>query len=317
MTNSQNNTFSGAFATNGEQVSEEPRDRPSEETSEREACLSFRDDDRRTTLVDGRDEASPEMYYLAESPTIVILGPTGSGKTGISIEVAKALNGEIISADSRAIYKGMDIGTAKPTKAEQQGIPHYGLDLVEPGERFTVADWKEYAKEKIKGIKARGKVPIIVGGTGLYIDSLIYDYHFKGPTGEKIGDIEQKSCSDRTEIKGDYLLVGIKWSTEELRTRLNKRITQMYGPDLYNETKKLVQKYGWGSEAMKSNIYKYVWQYLNGELTLEEAKKRSFYEDWHLAKRQLTWFKRNKEIHWLQLSEIYHFILNNYPKSSK
>ena len=111
--------------------------------------------------------------------TLIILGPTGSGKTGVSIELAKKLNGEIISADSRAIYKGMDIGTAKPSKEEQDGIPHYGLDLVEPGERFTVADWKAYAEEKIKDIKSRGKLPIIVGGTGLYIDALIYDYHFE------------------------------------------------------------------------------------------------------------------------------------------
>ena len=147
--------------------------------------------------------------------TIIILGPTGSGKTGVSIEIAKALGGEIISADSRAIYKGMDIGTAKPTKEEQQGIPHYGLDLVEPDERFTAADWKNYAEEKIKEIKARGKLPIIVGGTGLYIDALIYDYKFKGPTGAKIGDFEQKSCSDRTEVKGDFLLIGVKGETEE------------------------------------------------------------------------------------------------------
>ena len=124
-------------------------------------------------------------------PILVILGPTGSGKTGVSIELAKALNGEIVSADSRAIYKGMDIGTAKPSIEERQGVPHYGLDLVEPGERFTVADWKSYAESKIKNIEARGKTPIIVGGTGLYIDALIYDYHFHGPTGHKIGDIEQ------------------------------------------------------------------------------------------------------------------------------
>ena len=142
--------------------------------------------------------------------TIIILGPTGSGKTGISIKLAKALDGEIISADSRAIYKGMDIGTAKPTKKEQQGVSHYGLDLVKPGERFTVADWKAYAEEKIKDIKSRGKIPIIAGGTGLYIDALIYDYQFKGPTGGKIGDFEQKTCSDRKKIKGDYLIIGVK-----------------------------------------------------------------------------------------------------------
>ena len=241
--------------------------------------------------------------------TIVILGPTGSGKTGVSIRIAKAIGGEIISADSRAIYKGMDIGTAKPTKEEMGGIPHYGLDLVEPGERFTVADWKIYAEEKIKDIKARGKVPIIVGGTGLYIDALIYDYHFKGPTGAKIGDFEQKSCSDRTEIKGDYLLIGIKWSSEELRSRLHQRIDQMFCPALYAETTKMVEQYEWGSEAMKSDIYEYAWKYLQGELSLAQAKEQCFYEDWHLAKRQMTWFKRNKQIIWFNLEEIYPYVL--------
>ena len=243
------------------------------------------------------------------SSVIVILGPTGSGKTSISIKLAKALNGEIISADSRAIYKGMDIGTAKPTKTEMQGIPHWGIDLVNPDERFTVADWKTYTEGKIKEIKARSKVPIIVGGTGLYIDALIYDYKFKGPTGAKVGDFEQKSCSDRTEIKGDYLLVGIKWDTPELRARLRARLDQMFCDDLYKETKNLVQKYGWDCGAMKSDIYEYAWKYINGELSLEEAKEKCFYEDWHLAKRQLTWFKRNPAINWLSLEQIYPFVL--------
>ena len=249
--------------------------------------------------------------------TLIILGPTGSGKTGVSIEIAKTLNGEIISADSRAIYKGMDIGTAKPTQAEMSGIPHYGLDLVEPGERFTVADWKQYAETKIKEIKARQKLPIIVGGTGLYIDALIYDYHFKGPTGEKIGDYEQKTCSDRKEIKGEYLIVGIEWTTPELRERLNKRITQMFCDALYEETKKLVQTYGWGSQAMKSDIYEYAWQYLEGELSLEEAKTKCFYEDWHLAKRQMTWFKRNRDIIWLRLEKVYPFVINYFNNLQK
>ncbi len=241
--------------------------------------------------------------------TIVILGPTGSGKTGVAIKIAKAIGGEIISADSRAIYKGMDIGTAKPTLEEMDGVQHYGIDLVEPGERFTVADWKAYAETKITNIKARGKVPIIAGGTGLYVDALIYDYHFKGPTGAKIGDFEQKSCSDRTEVKGDYLLVGIKWATEALRARLHQRIDQMFCPALYQETKALVEQYGWGSQAMKSNIYEYVWKYLNSELTLEEAEEQSFYRDWHLAKRQMTWFKRNPEIIWLELEKVYPYVL--------
>ena len=247
--------------------------------------------------------------------TIIILGPTGSGKTGVSIKLAKTLGGEIISADSRAIFKGMDIGTAKPSLKEQEGVPHYGLNLVEPGERFTVADWKAYAEQKIKEIKGRGHVPIIAGGTGLYIDALIYDYQFKGPTGQKIGDLEQKTCTDRKEIKGDYLIIGVKCDTEVLRERLKKRIDIMFDEPLYNETKKLVQAYGWGSGAMKSNIYEYVDKYLNGELSLEEAKEKSFYEDWHLAKRQITWFKRNKDITWLELEKIYPYVTNFIQKS--
>jgi len=249
--------------------------------------------------------------------TLILLGPTGSGKTSVAIKIAKAIDGEIISADSRAIYKGMDIGTAKPTKEEQQNIPHYAIDLVNPGERFTVADWKAYAEEKIKEIRARQKVPIIVGGTGLYIDALIYDYHFKGPTGHKIGDIEQKSCSDRTEIKGDFLIVGIDWPTEELRSRLKQRIDQMFSKELYDETSSLVQKYGWGSGAMKSDIYEYAWKYLTGELSLEEAKEKCFYEDYHLAKRQMTWFKRNKNIIWLPLGQVYPFVINKFKLLNK
>jgi len=236
--------------------------------------------------------------------TIIILGPTGSGKTGVSIELAKAIGGEIISADSRAIYKGMDIGTAKPSEEEQDGIPHFGLDLVEPGERFTVADWKAYAEEKIKEIKARGHVPIIVGGTGLYIDALIYDYQFS----------EQKSCSDRTGVKGDYLIIGIKWDTQDLRKRLVQRIEKMFSEELYNETKTLAQKYGWDNQAMKSDIYEYAHKYINGELSLEEAKEKCFYEDWHLAKRQMTWFKRNQEIIWLPLDKVYSFVIKNFSK---
>ena len=286
MQSDQDNTLPATCATKGER-----EERPSPVTT-------------------GARECAPEGIIW--SPTVIILGPTGSGKTGVSIEIAKAIGGEIISADSRAIYKGMDIGTAKPTKEEQQGIPHYGLDLVEPGERFTVADWKAYAETKIKDIKDRGKVPIIVGGTGLYIDALIYDYHFKGPTGHKIGDTEQKSCSDRTEVKGNYLIIGIEWSTEELRVRLKQRIEQMFCDDLYKETKKLAQKYGWDIGAMKSDIYEYAWKFLEGELTEEAAKERCFYEDYHLAKRQLTWFKRNQNIIWLPLNQVYSFVLDKF-----
>jgi tRNA dimethylallyltransferase len=232
---------------------------------------------------------------------IVILGPTGSGKTGMAVKLAKAINGEVISADSRAIYKGMDVGTAKPSVVEMEGVPHFGLDLVEPGERFTVADFKAYAEEKIAEIRSRGHVPIIAGGTGLYIDALVYDYQF--------GNNQKTSAPDRGNLCTNYLLIGVKWGTEELRERLKKRLDVMFDEPLYTETCELVQKYGWGSQAMKSNVYKFVWQYLNGEISLEEAKEKSFYEDWHLAKRQLTWFKRTPEIIWLELEKIYTYVL--------
>ncbi len=250
---------------------------------------------------------------LKDYPTIVIVGPTASGKTGAAVRLAQELKGrfglesEIISADSRAIYKGMDIGTAKPTMEECQGIPHWGLNLVEPGERFTVADWKAYAEQKICSIREAGKIPIVVGGTGLYVDALIFGYRFGCNN-------EQKSCSlstaggekypDRAEMLPGFLVCGIKWETEQLRERLRGRLEKMFTQELYAETQRLVDKYGWGSQAMKSDIYEYAWKYMQGELSLAEAKEQCFYRDYHLAKRQITWFKRNEQILWFTLDDF-------------
>ena len=244
-------------------------------------------------------------------PAIVIVGPTGSGKTGVAIEIAKEVGGEVISADSRAIYKYMDIGTAKPSKKEQQDVPHFGIDLVEPGERFTVADWKVEAEHKISEIRTRGHVPIIVGGTGLYIDALIYDYKFRGKTGEKVVHDddesvtpEQINCSDRQKMVSGYAIFGIQWEPEKLRERLKERVNKLFVQELYDETEFLVKKYGWESQAMKSNIYQFAWGYMQGKYSLKQAKELGFYDDWHLAKRQITWFKRNNKIIWLPLEKI-------------
>ena len=242
--------------------------------------------------------------------TIVIVGPTASGKTGVSIEIAKEiarthlggfLGAEIISADSRAIYKEMDISTAKPSSEEQQGVKHWGIDLVEPGERFTVADWKAYAEQKIREIRARGNLPMVVGGTGLYIDALVYDYDFS--------QANRASQADRQEICTNYLLIGVKTEPEQLRQRITLRADNLFTQALYVETQNLVQKYGWGSQAMKSNIYQFAWGFLQGEYDLARAKELFIYDDWHLAKRQLTWFKRNKNINWLPLAEIRDFVI--------
>ncbi len=249
--------------------------------------------------------------------TVVICGPTASGKTGVAIEIAKEIERrakeapegkfagftgvEVISADSRAIYRGLDIGTAKPSAEEQDGVRHWGIDLVNPDERFTVADWKKYAEEKIREIRERGKLSIIAGGTGLYIDALVYDYSFT-----EEGKLEQK---DRQGDCANYLIIGIKWGPEELRKRIAARADKLFIQELFDETKKAVELYNWNTQAMKSNIYQFAWAYMQGEYNLDRAKELFIYDDWHLAKRQMTWFKRNKKINWLNLDEICAYVL--------
>lgn len=227
----------------------------------------------------------------------MILGPTGSGKTGVAIKIAQAIGGEIISADSRAVYKGMDVGTAKPRLEERGGMPHWGFDLVEPGERWTVADFKTYALTKISEIRGRGRVPMVVGGTGLYIDALIYDYRFG-------------AAPDRDKLSDEYVLVGVKWGRQELRKRLMERVNKLFVQELYDETEELVEKYGFEVPAMTANIYEYAWKYRQGEMSLAEAKEQCFYRDWHLAKRQMTWFRRTPEIKWLELEKVCPFVIN-------
>ena len=147
---------------------------------------------------------------MSKPKVVVICGPTASGKTALSIELAKRINGEIISSDSMQIYKDMDIGTAKPTKEEMQGIKHYLVDFVEPNKRYSVADFKKDAEKAIEEILKNGKVPIIVGGTGLYVDSLIYGIEYQ-------------------DIKFD----------EKYRKELENRVEQEGLESLYNEAKKI------------------------------------------------------------------------------
>lgn len=247
---------------------------------------------------------TPNINNNQHPPVLVIVGPTGSGKTGLAIEVAKILNGEVISADSRAIYKGMDIGTAKPTIAEMDGVPHFGIDLVEPDERFTVVDFVCYAKQKIAEIRERGKLPIVAGGTGLYVDSLVFNYKFD--------DVVKKTCSDREEMSSDYIIVGINWPREKLRERLLIRSNKLFEQNIEAETLLMVEKYGWDSQAMKSDIYPICWEMMRGNISREEAIRLNAIDDWHLAKRQLTWFSRNKNINWLPLDKAAEWIIKYY-----
>lgn len=279
-----------------------------------------------------------------ELPLVVIAGPTACGKTALAIDLAEKYDGEIICADSRTVYWGMDIGTAKPTPEERQRVPHWALDLVEPGERFTVADFKRYAEQKIDEIRARGHIPFLVGGTGLYVDAVIFDYQF-GPEADEglrkkldklsleelyiycqknniilpenmknkryvIRAIEQKSINTkrRDDPISTSIIVGIATDKEILRTRIATRAEQLFENGVVDEAIKLGKKYGWQNEAMTGNIYPLVHSYLLDEMTLDEIKEKFTTLDWRLAKRQLTWLRRNLFIKWFSLPEAKAYI---------
>lgn len=284
------------------------------------------------------------MATTLAQPLIVITGPTASGKSGIAIELAQQYDGEIICADSRTIYRHMDIGTAKPSRADQARVPHWGLDLIEPGAPFSVADFKAYAVQKIAEIRARGHVPLLVGGTGLYIDSIIFDYEF-GPAADPalratleemsletlhkyciqhnitlpennknkryvIRAIEHNNVSGKRSAEPikNCIIVAITTDRDELRKRIATRAEQLFDDGVVEEAKMLGKKYGWESEAMTGNIYRLARAYLDGVLTENELKYRNETADWQLAKRQMTWLRRNSFIQWLPLGEVKNYI---------
>lgn len=286
------------------------------------------------------------MNEFKDLPLVVITGPTASGKTSLAIEIAKKYNGEIICADSRTIYKHMDIGTAKPSVVEQAGVPHFGLDLVEPGDYFSVADFKLYVNQKIEEIRSRGHIPFLVGGTGLYIDSVIFDYKFGPPANLELRlKLQQKTLDElygyckqyniklpenyknkryvirsienngvelkkRTEpIKGT-IVVGIATDSAILRQRIEQRAEQLFENGVIDEARMLGNKYGWDNEAMRSNIYPLIHLYLDDSMSLDDVKNKYITLDYRLAKRQMTWMNRNKFIHWLSLSDAKKYLID-------
>lgn len=287
---------------------------------------------------------------MNDRPLIVIVGPTASGKTALAISLAQKFNGEIICADSRTVYTGMDIGTAKPTPAERALVPHWGLDLVEPGQAFSAAIFQRYAQDKIVEIRALGKLPLLVGGTGLYIDAVVFNYEFGPPanypqreTLQKMSvdelhnyckksniplpenvrnkrylvrSIEQKSINNkrRDTPLPNSIIVGITTRREQLQARMRQRAEHLFDDTVVDEATILGKKYGWGSEAMTGNIYPLIRQYLEGELTFDEMKTRFVTSDWRLAKRQLTWFRRNPFIHWGSLQETEEYIFRRLAR---
>ena len=283
---------------------------------------------------------------------IVIAGPTASGKTALSIELAKRIDGEIISSDSMQIYKDMDIGTAKVTKEEMQGIKHYLVDFISPDERYTVSNFKKDSEQAIEEILSKGKTPIVVGGTGLYINSLIYGIEYqemefdidyrnklmaKAETEAGLQELYEKASSldpeamkiiskndkkrivrvleiinatgkTKTEqeilsrakgVKYNFKVFALDMNREKLYDRINRRVDIMIEQGLIEEVKNLLQKYSYFPTAMQGLGYKEVVEYLNNTLTKEEMIEKIKQESRHYAKRQLTWFRKNKEIIWL------------------
>ena len=292
---------------------------------------------------------------------IVICGPTASGKTALSIELAKKIDGEIISCDSMQIYKDMNIGTAKVAKEEMQGIRHYMIDFVSPDTRYSVADYKNDAEKAIETIINKGKIPIIVGGTGLYVDSLIYGieypeikfdeeyrkrlekeadekgleflynkakeidkqamqkispndkkriirvleiYHATGKT-----KTEQEIESRKKVIKYEYKVFAINMNREKLYERINIRVDKMIENGLIEEVENLKKKYDHFPTAMQGLGYKEVVEYLQNQITRDEMIEKIKQESRRYAKRQLTWFRKNKETIWIDgLEKIEHNI---------
>ncbi len=278
---------------------------------------------------------------------IVILGPTAAGKTDLSIKLAKKYNGEVVSADSRQIYKGMDIGTAKPL--DLQGVPHWMLDTKKPNQPYTVGEYKKEAIKIINKILKRGKLPILCGGTGLYIKSVVenldipkikanpllrnkiekeiqergLDFVFKklvelDPEAAYIVDaknprrvvraleivlLTKKPFSQQRKTGSplfDVLEIGISFPNEILKARINQRVGQMIKAGLADEVKNLIEKFGQNQQAFDAIGYREIIDYLDKKTTLNEATELIKINTWHYAKRQMTWFKRDKKIHWVK-----------------
>lgn len=288
---------------------------------------------------------------------IVLTGPTAVGKTSLSIALAKAVGGEIISADSMQVYKYMNIGTAKITEEEKCGIPHFLIDELEPDEEFNVTIFKNKVMGYIKDIKSRGKVPIIVGGTGFYIQSVIYDINFNEygddsnvrkkyeamaetigkselhkklalvdreyadsvsennvkkvvraltffeMTGEKLSEHNKRERERRSPF--DFAYFVLTMDRKKLYERIDKRVDLMFDMGLVEEVKALMAKgYDKSLVSMQGIGYKEVIDYLNGETSLEECIDIIKRDTRHFAKRQLTWFKREKVVTYIDKDEF-------------
>jgi len=273
---------------------------------------------------------------------IVIVGPTGVGKTKLSVELAKKLNGEIINADSTQVYKGLNIATAKVTEEEKENIPHHLFDIKEITENYTVYDYQTDSRKIIDDILKRNKTPIIVGGTGLYIKAALYDYKFENET--KHNDYSKYSNDELYEmalnvdknitihknnrkrierfldyylnnnnsitnkkksenlIYQDVIFIGLTTDRETLYERLNKRVDQMFQNGLMDEVKNIYSSQVRTKAVMTPIGYKELFPYLDGEKSLESCIDLMKQKTRNYAKRQYTWFNHQMNINWFNVN---------------
>ncbi|MFM2358002.1 MAG: tRNA delta(2)-isopentenylpyrophosphate transferase, tRNA dimethylallyltransferase [Candidatus Parcubacteria bacterium] len=285
---------------------------------------------------------------MSQKPKIiVIVGPTASGKSNLGVSLAKRFNGEVISADSRQVYKGLDIGTGKITPAEMQGIPHHLIDVASPDSRFSVEKYKNRAEKKVGEILKRGNTPIIVGGTGFYIEALVDNIllpqvkpnlklrrELSKKTPEELITLLQKADPRRAsniDIKNtrriiraleiadslgktpvakkdplfEALFIGLNIEPVTLRERIAKRLRERIEAGMIKEAQKLHEEgLSWKRMDELGLEYRYLALHLKGKLTQEEMIAKLEFEIWHYAKRQLTWFKRDKRIQWLKPENV-------------
>lgn len=273
---------------------------------------------------------------------IVIAGPTGVGKTKLSIELAKKLNGEIINADSTQVFKGLNIATAKVTNKEMENIPHHLIDIKEITENYTVYDYQKDARKKIKEIEARGHIPILVGGTGLYIRAALYDYEFQEETNHKTDysnftkeelyeellkvdpnteihmnnrkrveraldyfkeNHQPFSSKEHTnQLLYDTIFIGLTTDREILYERINTRVEEMMKQGLLEEAKKIYQSMIRTKAVMTPIGYKELFEYFDGNCTLEDSIHCIQQRSRNYAKRQYTWFNHQLPMKWFDVN---------------
>ncbi|MDQ3065067.1 MAG: tRNA (adenosine(37)-N6)-dimethylallyltransferase MiaA [bacterium] len=282
------------------------------------------------------------------SPLLVVVGPTASGKSQLAMEIARKFNGEIICADSRTVYKGMDIGTAKPSTQDQQEVNHHIIDIVKPDEVFTAASFKRLALQAITDITNRGKLPILVGGTGLYIDGVIFDFAFLPPveTEERarlqqlsVAQLQQRLIKQniampenknnprhliraietngavpvKGNLRGNTLVLGIEKSKQELTQIIENRTKEMIKNGLKQEVKTLAILYGWDSPGLSAVGYR-EWHEKNDEKAIEQSIIKN---SLNYAKRQRTWFRRNPHIAWIKNSAEVTELVQSFIQQNK